>query len=262
MSDTESSLPLFQQYQLAFTAHIRHPRQHARPAGVQAKRMRVYNEIVFNNLQSAVGACYPVLQRVLGKRAWQALLRRFFAEHQASSPFFRDIPQAFLEFLPQVETLPPYAVSLAHYEWMELAIASAPAEAPELAVEGDLMLGVPVLAPALAVLAYDYPVQQISVRYKPRQALPEPVHLLVFRNQLDEVKFVEMNAMTARLLALLQPGELTGRAALQQLGLEMGHADPDSLMHFGGALLEELRQQDIVWGIAVSDEAGIRSDAS
>ena len=262
MSDAATKLPLFQQYQLAFTAHIRDPQQHARPAGVPAKRMRVYNEIVFNNLQSAVGACYPVLQRVLGKRAWQALVRRFFAEYQANSPFFRDIPQAFLAFLPQVETLPPYAVSLAHYEWVELAIASADTVAPMLTAEGDLVQGIPIVAPALAVLAYDYPVQTISVRFKPHQALPEPVHLLVFRNQLDEVKFVEMNAMTARLLALLQPGELTGTAALQQLGLEMGHADPDSLMRFGGALLDELRQQDIVWGIAVSDEAGIRPDAS
>ncbi|MCB4811390.1 putative DNA-binding domain-containing protein [Methylovorus menthalis] len=251
MSGADTDLPLFQQYQLAFTAHIRHPRLHARPEGVPAKRMRVYNEIVFNNLQSAVGACYPVLQRVLGKRAWQALLRRFFAEHQANSPFFRDIPKAFLAFLPQVETLPPYAVSLAHYEWVELAIASADTVTPMLTAEGDLVQGIPIVAPALAVLAYDYPVQKISVRFKPRQALAEPVHLLVFRNQQDEVKFVEMNAMTARLLELLQPGELTGLAALQQLGMEMGHADSTSLITFGAALLEDLRQQDIVWGVAV-----------
>jgi len=251
MSDTKVSLPLFQQYQLAFTARIRQPRQHVRPAGVPASRMRVYEEIVFNNLQSAVGACYPVLQRVVGKRAWQALVRRFFAEHQANSPFFRDIPKAFLEFLPQVETLPPYALSLAHYEWIELAIASAPTVTPAFAEEGDLLHGLPVLAPALAVLAYDYPVQKISTRFKPKQALPEPVHLLVFRNQQDEVRFIEMNAMTARLLQLLQPGNRTGLAALQQLGLEMGHADSASLINFGGALLEELRQQDIVWGIAI-----------
>jgi uncharacterized protein len=251
MSDTETSLPLFQQYQRAFTAHIRHPRQHARPAGVPAKRMQVYNEIVFNNLMSAVGACYPVLQKVLGKRAWQALVRRFFAEHPATSPFFRDIPKAFLEFLPQVETLPPYAISLAHYEWIELAIASASTLTPAFVAEGDLLQGIPILAPALAVLAYDYPVQRISVRFKPREALPEPVHLLVFRNQQDEVRFVEMNAMTARLLQLLQSGELTGLAALQQLGLEMGHDDFASLIRFGGPLLDELREQDVLWGTAI-----------
>lgn len=251
MSDTKASLPLFQQYQLAFAARIRQPRQHARPAGVPASRMRVYEEIVFNNMQSAVGACYPVLQRVVGKRAWQALVRRFFAEHQANSPFFRDIPKAFLAFLPQVETLPPYALSLAHYEWIELAIASAPTVTPPFAEEGDLLHGVPVVAPALAVLAYDYPVQKISTRFKPKQALPEPVHLLVFRNQQDEVRFIEMNAMTARLLQLLQPGNRTGLAALQQLAMEMGHADSASLINFGGALLEELHQQDIVWGIAI-----------
>jgi uncharacterized protein len=251
MSTLESkALPLFQQYQQTFTAHIRQPRQHARPAGVPAKRMQVYNEIVFNNLFSAVSACYPVLQRVMGKRAWQALVRRFFAEHQATSPFFRDIPKAFLEFLPLVETLPPFALSLAHYEWIELAIAADDSIAPALTAEGDLLQGVPILAPALAVLAYDYPVQKISSRFKPREPLPEPVHLLVFRNQQDEVKFVEMNAMTARLLQLLQRGQMTGLAALQQLGLEIGHADAAALVSFGGALLEDLRQQQIVWGIA------------
>ena len=47
-----SRLPAFQQYQYAFTAHIRDPRRNPRPAGVPARRMRVYNQLLYNNLES------------------------------------------------------------------------------------------------------------------------------------------------------------------------------------------------------------------
>ena len=91
--------PYFQRYQQAFTAYIRDPLQQPRPAGVAAKRMNVYKEIVFNNLFESVSACFPVAQKVLGKRAWLALVRRFFRDHSANSPIFRQIPEEFVIYL-------------------------------------------------------------------------------------------------------------------------------------------------------------------
>jgi hypothetical protein len=49
------------------------------------------------------------------------------------------------------------------------------------------------------VLAYDYPVQMISPKFKPKSKLETPVYLIVFRNQQDQVKFLEVNSTTAYL---------------------------------------------------------------
>lgn len=253
MDCRDANLPAFQRYQQQFTAHIRNPAACPRPAKVPAKRMQVYNEIVFNNLHSAVSACFPVARSVLGKRAWRKLVRGFFAQHQCHSPLFRQIPEEFLRYLEAMDAcllaeLPPYLRSLAHYEWIELALAVADVEMPAaVAAEGDLLDGRPVFSPALALLNYDYPVQRISLRNK--SPLPEAVNLLVFRDADDEVRFIELNAVTARLLGMLQAESLSGRQTLEKIAAELSHPDPQAVVEFGAAVLADLRVQGAILGV-------------
>jgi hypothetical protein len=245
----------FQQYQAQFTAHIRDPRGVARPEGVPARRMKVYTEIVFNNMDETLSVCFPVIKKVLGVRRWTRMVRAFFALHRCATPMFRQIPEEFLRWLETspaaIQDLPPFVTSMAHYEWIELAIgvSDAALDTAELAADGDLLNGRPALAPALALLQYVWPVHRISPRFKPREPLAEPVHLLVFRNHADEVRFIELNPVSARLLGLLQAGNLTGQQALQQIAAEMQHPDPQAVIQFGAELLEDLRRQGAVWGI-------------
>ena len=118
----------FQKYQLEFTAHIRNPAANKKPAKVKDARMAVYREIVFNNIFGSVSTCFPVCKSILGARAWKKLVREFFAQHQATTPIFREIPQQFLQFLKTTKNLPDYFEQLAHYEWVELAVASQPTD--------------------------------------------------------------------------------------------------------------------------------------
>ena len=254
-------LPAFQRYQLSFTRHIRDPQRQPKPDKVVARRMRVYTEIVFNNLFGAVSACFPVAQKVLGKRAWAQLVRAFFAGHAATTPLFREIPREFLRYLESRDDLPPYLYPLAHYEWIELAIASADVEADmaQIDADGDLLAGTPVFAPASALLQYDYPVHRISPRFKPRVPLDEAVHFFVFRDAMDEVRFIEINPVTARLLGLLQAGgeggALTARQALLRIATELGHPDPEAIVRFGGEILQDFKRQGALLGVARSAQA-------
>ena len=246
-----AELPAFQRYQLQFASHIRNPTKRKQPYGVVSKRMRVYTEIVFNNLYASVSACFPVVRQVLGIRAWRRLVRNFFVQHRCHSPLFRQIPEEFLHYLDGLDeialaALPPFLKQLAHYEWIELALAVADVAAPQVDPEGDLLAEQPVLAPALALLNYDYPVQRISRRFKP--TTPEPVNLLVFRNAEDEVRFVELNAVTARLLAILLGESLSGREALEQVAAELAHPDPQTVVQFGLNILADLRTQGVILG--------------
>ncbi len=236
----------FQQYQLEFTAHIRNPSANKKPAKVKAARMAIYREIVFNNLFGAVSACFPVCKSIFGARAWKQLVRDFFAEHQANTPIFREIPQQFLDFLNTKTNLPIYFQELAHYEWVELAVASQQTKAIKLSKKTELLNEKPILAPAHQLLTYDYAVHTISKRKQPKTS--EQTHLLVFRNTENQEKFIALNPMTFQLLNLIQNNDITGKQALVRLAEDMNYPNKDAFIQFGAEILTDLANQQAIVG--------------
>lgn len=245
-----SALPEFQQYQLAFTAHIRQPALNGKPAKVPNARMAVYRNAIFNNFLSIVSACFPVAQQVLGARAWKKLVRRFVAEHATKTPIFKDIPYEFVQYLTTLEDVPAYLQALAHYEWVELEVAHQhqPLDdvmmRPEVEANPNLLDEIPQFA-AHQLLAYDYPVHRISKKQIPDTITP--TYLLVHRNLTFDIKFIVLNPVTFRLLSLLKAAPRTGRQALTLLAQELQQA-PDSIMQFGAGILHELAEQQVFIG--------------
>jgi hypothetical protein len=250
-----STLPAFQQYQMQFAANIRNPKGSSRPERVASRRMRVYQQIVFANIESALSNCFPVAKRMIGKRHWTKLVRGFFVHHQSHSPLFRQIPEEFLSYLQQVHqwtdipSLPAYFVSLAHYEWVELEVASSEAMVDRASIDpqGDLLSGVIVMTPNLKLLTYNYPVHQISPRHRPETALSSPVYLAVYRNTNDEVRFIEINQITYALLSALASQSLSGSEVLTQMANEMQYP-LEQLTVFGLPILQDLLHQDLILG--------------
>lgn len=238
----------FQHFQHDFGRHLRDPHHAPRPAGVGARPAGVYAELLFNNLCGFLDACYPVTRATLGPLRWQRLMRAFFREAHCQSPWFREIPKAFLDWLNANDRprLPPWLRDLAHYEWVELALDVMEAEPPAHRPKGDLLTGSPVLAPALMNLHYAWPVQAIGPAYRPRK--PRPTHLLVFRHADDTVRFIALNPVSARLVALLKEGTWSGHDACHQIAQELGHPDPRQLIAHGAALLNQLRREGAILG--------------
>ena len=236
----------FQRYQIAFTSRIRDPSANKKPTKVADARMAIYREIVFNNIEGSVSACFPVCKNVLGARVWRKLVRQFFASYQASSPIFREIPQQFLQFLTTVDNLPAFLQQLAHYEWVELAVSSQQNAIIKLSKKIDLLNEIPVLAPAHQLLAYDYAVHKISKRHLPKMI--ESTYLLVFRNAEYQVKFIELNAMTFQLLNLNDKNNLTGKQALTMLAEEIKHPDIGAIIRFGAEIFADLVHQQAIIG--------------
>ena len=236
----------FQRYQAQFTAYIRNPALNKKPPKINASRLAVYKNSVFNNIVDSVSACFPVCQMVIGKRAWQKLMRDFIANYASASPIFREIPQQFLQFLAPIETVPAYIKQLAHYEWIELAIGMQQTELVAVSDLTDLLNEKPVLAVASKLLAYDYPVHQISKQFKPKNT--QPTKLLVFRNIENQVKFIELNAITYRLLQLIEENEMTGKQALTLLAKEIQQADVAVIIKFGLEILMDLSRQKAIVG--------------
>ena len=238
-------------YQMAFTRHIRDPQNASPPEGVSERGMAVYNEIVFNSIESSVGACFPVLKKVLGEDIWLRLVREFFIHQPCTTPIFREIPEAFLAYINRVSGLPPYVQNLAHYEWVELYLAYADetVDWSQIDTEAYLLDSPVAFVPAMTLLSYDYPVHQISPENIPASPLETPVSMLVFRDADDEVKFVELNQMTAALIDDLQDGQLSARQALIGIASAMAFDDVDAIVDFGFELLRDLKSQGAILGV-------------
>jgi hypothetical protein len=248
----------FENYQRAFTAHIRDPRGRPRPAGVPARRMRVYDELLYNNLESFLRGGFPVCRELLGARRWTRLARAFFREHACHSPYFRQIPEEFLRYLGSAPAVtadyPGWLEELAHYEWVELALETSlrDADTPAHDPVGDLLDGRPLLNPVARLLEYRWPVQRLGTRYRPRTPPAEPTYILAFRDAGLAIRFLEVNALTARLLALLQADPpATGRRAIASLAEECGLAGPEPLLAHATGMLADLRRQGAILGTLV-----------
>lgn len=242
-------LPEFQRFQFAFARHVRDPRGAPRPEGVPARRMGLYNELLFNNIENSLNACFPVARALLGVRRWPHLVRAFFRDWRCLTPHYREIPREFMRYLTEMaEGQPAWLAELAHYEWAELAvdIMDAP-PAPACDPEGDLLDGHPVLSPALMNLSYAWPVHQIGPAHRPRKRAA--THLLVFRRTDDTVGFMELNSVSARLVALLQENPTTGRAAALRIAEELAHPHPETVVAGAATVLAELRAAGALFGV-------------
>jgi hypothetical protein len=241
--------------QYAFAAHIRDPAHAPAPADVEPRRMAVYTELFYNNIESLLAANFPVIRRLHDDDAWHARVRDFYRDHRSHTPLFTEIAREFIRHLEQRAESgagdPPFLLELAHYEWSELVLSLDEAEVGEVDcdADGDVLDGVPVLSPLVRVLAYRYPVQHIGPDFIPTEPSPQAVLILLVRDRNDEVRFTEIDALTAMLLERLGANrDLTGLACLDALLHDLGRSGDESLRSGGIAILHLLRTRDAILG--------------
>ena len=89
--------------------------------------------------------------------------------------------------------------------------------------------------------------QRIGPGYQPQTPEPEATHLLVYRNRNDEVRFMALNPVSARLLQLIGAEQgRRGHELLLQIAAELQHPDPAVVLAGGRELLLQLQALDIV----------------
>jgi hypothetical protein len=281
--------PAFQRAQYEFAAHLRDPESNPPPPGIEERRMKIYRELFYNNVEDFLANAFPVLRKISADDVWHRRVRDFYARHESHDPLFHRVAEEFLRFLENErgthEDDPPFIRELCHYEWVELALSVSaleltpelggaetascvskgvreashrPAPAPaslrsgtvsQADPNGDLLQGRPLVSPLAWTLAYDYPVQRIGPDFQPTEPGPQPTYLIVNRNRQDEVKFMEVNAVTARLMQLLEEDQTSsGQALLERVAAELSHPQPQAVVEAGAAILTDLRERDIVLG--------------
>ena len=242
------------EFQARFAARIRDPQGTPLQEGVPERRMQVYEELLFNNLNGFLLSCYPITRDILGESRWNGIAREFFKQHRCETPLFREIPKEFLQWLEgKVEELfpdLPFLYEFMHYEWLELAVTVTSDELESANIDGsdNLMDAEPVINPTAQLACYHYPVHRIGPEFLPEQPDGQLYCFLLYRDSDDQVQFLELNPVTARLVELLQQHAMTGREALLQIADEINHPDSDTLLIAGTEQMEGLRRSGVLLG--------------
>lgn len=220
----------FQDTQYQFAAHIRDPAHQAAPDHIEDRRMAIYRDLFFNNINGTLENAFPVIRSLFTEDNWLAMVRDFMIRHQSKSPLFIEIAREFMAYLDNERDSvddPPFLSELAHYEWVELALSIAEPEfrLTPLEADQDSLALEYTQSPLAWLLVYQYPVHKISPDNPPQQPSETPNCLLVQRNEDEQIKFIELNPVSARLLELLSQGQ-TGYQAVEEIATAMQHPDP------------------------------------
>ena len=198
----------FQRLQQDFAAYVRDPENAAPPPGIEPRRMAIYARLVYNNVESVLANVFGSLQEIVGKATWGDLVRDFLCRHTVESPYYAKLPDEFLAYLATRDggpSLPPFASDLCHYAWVKYALPLAPDMPDHAFDDAPLALDDAVALSSLAwPLQYTYPVTDLGPDYQPSGPPEQATYLIAYRNRSDEVGFMASNALTLRLLALVE----------------------------------------------------------
>jgi hypothetical protein len=217
------------------------------------ERFLIYRKLVHNRLRAATRESIPRAVARRGKEPFIADFAAFMEDHACASPYLRDIPAEFVEWVlarwqadPEV---PRYLGDLARHELLEADVRNDPDG-------GEPATGKPVaLDAALAfdgstrLMRYDFAVHRLSYATSDRSdPAEERTHLLVYRDADVKVRYLELTPWAAAVLDRLfthgdavQPGLLAAAAAL-------GEALDDDKLGTAAPLFADLAERGVLLG--------------
>ena len=249
----------FKKIQRVFTGHMRDPEKNPPPEGIEDRRLAIYRNLIYDNIEGFIANSFPVLRKIIPDDRWHEMLRDYVCNHQSHTPLFPRMPQEFLAYLENERQAqpedPPFMLELAYYEWAEIAISLdvREVELDKIDTEGDLLRGVPVLNPIILPHVYQYPVHLIGPDFTPEKPPEVPTYLVVYRRLDDEVRFLELNSVSARLIEWFQQNtDKTGLQLLEHIANELDHPKPEIVIRGGVKIMQDMYRKNILLGIKKS----------
>lgn len=238
--------------QLELAAHLRAPDRVPPPAGIEDRRLAIYRDLIYNNIENFIATGFPVLRSILPDNRWHDLVRDFIRVHRCHSPYFLEIGKEFLLYLQEGRTPggwePPFLLELCHYEWVELALDTADAVIPGNGPgSGNGLAAVYGVSPLAWRLSYSYPVHRISAAFQPDQPGGDRVFLVVYRNRADQVRFLEVNSFVIKLLQYIDNEEISAEILLKKLCCDLQYEDEGAFLQYGAGVFERFLSLDILY---------------
>ncbi|PSJ81066.1 putative DNA-binding domain-containing protein [Neisseria iguanae] len=94
-----------ERFQFGLAATVGNP-ESAVPEGLDGRGVSVYRRLVHNNIASFLNRCFSESIGFADEATWQNLCNRFLSEGKPESPYFKDIPEQFLQFILSLSDRP------------------------------------------------------------------------------------------------------------------------------------------------------------
>lgn len=246
--------------QRSLTSFLRDPDAAPAPAGIEARRLAIYQRLFFNNLSNLFGRNFPVIRGLLDNAAWNAVIRDFMRHHRSQTPLFTRIGEEFVDYLEHTRSAstddPLWLAELAHWEYQETLARLDPADPNEIDCQkpSSLLDEQPVINPTLRLVHYQWPVHRIGPKFLPEE--PAPCWLAVWRRRDDKVQFMKINTLTARLIEAITSAAGPGTVADCLTGIaEELNKPAEQVLAAGKHLLASLHQRDVVLGVVSPEQS-------
>jgi hypothetical protein len=249
--------PAFVRMQHAFTRHLRDPARVPPPPGLPPQRLEIYRNAVFANVERLMRDNFPRVRELFDEGAWHALVRDYLVCHRSDTPLFAELLEEFLAYLEgerEVSSDPPYLRELAHFDWLENAIAidATALDAIACRADGDLLEDRLVVNPVHRLVRYTWPVHAIGPEFRPSELPARPTWLLAFRDRAGNFGALDLNEVAVHLFErIAAPGAPVAGTVLAALAGDLGHPDPPVVVRGGLQLLERWRAREVILGFAM-----------
>lgn len=204
--NSPSPVAPYQVIQEQFASYIRDPAINDVPTGVEQRRMDIYKRLFFNNISSFCTKAFKSFRPFVNDTEWNALIRGFMREHACTSPYFKDIPIAFVEYLSRSKKMIdqyPFIQELCHLDAIRMQLRLAP-DAPKCMrleiSEPNTRLR---LSPTVHLLSYAWPVHKLTPSNWTGAKPKASTWLIAFRGRNDRTEVLVTNAHTFRMLEVL-----------------------------------------------------------
>lgn len=217
------------------------------------ERFLIYRKLVQNRLRAATRESIPRTVARRGKDPFIADFAEFMAEHACSSPYLRDIPAEFVEWVAprwrENSELPRYLGDLARHELLEGDVRNDPDG-------GESPTGKPIALDAALVfdgsarlLHYDFAVHKLSYATDDRTDPPEQsTHLLVYRDADVKVRYLELTTWAAAVMDRLLGADDTVQTGLLAAAASLGEPLDDDKLAKAATLFADLADRGVLLG--------------
>ncbi len=238
----------FRQYQFALARYLRDPLDVPVPEGVDPSSAAACTQEMVKHLRDVLEPAFPVTQALLDEDIWEHAVRLFLKDAPSHTPWASTTQRAFVDHVcesPDMQNLPAWLQDLAHFEWLQNAVVTAPVQWPVFNTSADVMKHAVVLNPTHVEAAYEWPVHCIDTDHKPDDM--QSTYVSMLRDMNDELHVFESSVFRGQLLDLLREGQ-TGDQALRVLAHWLSHPEPDAFVREGAELMAQLKREGIVLG--------------
>jgi hypothetical protein len=216
------------------------------------ERLLVYRRLVRGTLRDAVALAIPRTLKRLG-HLFDESFSEFLSSRGPRTHYLRDVTDEFLAWAHEQwvkdDRIPPYAWELARHEALRIELGAMPSRGRRgfvPALEPDQPIA---FIEAARIVECSYRVHELSESEDDRtEPVRGNVSLLAYRSPEHEVRYLELSAMAATILAgLIEEGQ-TLRSALEQAAEQHGRALDDRVIQSTAELLADLAARGVLLG--------------